>query len=179
MVIHEEAGVIVTEVVLATDNFYDDSYDNNDKYLEEEMVVASHKETNVYGEGNYNNERGGDEDDDQDEEVDEDQQEFGSLFSVLAAFSDNSSSINSSSSSESSSDEDESEKYATSEHIEDAAAVDGNNWDDDLDLLEDIIYQTRLDESFYPFDNNDTAASNEEKTVALAPVSFDDDHYDP
>ena len=57
--------------------------------------------------------------------------------------------------------------------------MENDGWEDDLDLLEDIIYQNILNERLYPDDFDGDDASDEEKAVALAPVVFDDEQYDP
>ena len=44
-------------------------------------------------------------------------------------------------------------------------------------MLEDIIYQNRLNEQLYP-DDDGNRSSEEERAVALAPGFFDDDQYD-
>ena len=183
----EEAGVIVTEVVLADELHLDvDEYDYED---EDEDIVG--EDVNEETKERYDSQEDGgqvynEEDDEEEEEEEEEETEkVGSLFSALAAFSDDSSSSSSSSSSsddESLDGEDEKKDddcTTSSKHHEadttTATTAEGNEWEDDLDLLEDIIYQNRLNERLYPDDDGN---GNEEKAVALPPVDFDDEQYD-
>ena len=183
----EEAGVIVTEVVLADELHLDvDEYDYED---EDEDIVGEDVNEETKERYDSQEEDGGqvynEEDDEEEEEEEEEETEkVGSLFSALAAFSDDSSSSSSSSSSDDESLDGEDEKKdddctTSSKHHEadttTATTAEGNEWEDDLDLLEDIIYQNRLNERLYPDDDGN---GNEEKAVALPPVDFDDEQYD-
>lgn len=182
--LYEEAGVIVTEVVLADDLIEEHGYDEEEENIGGEGLFDPplHKESNRHGEGGYDSETGGKSEEEDgggvdDEEEEEETEKVRSLFSALAAFSDCSSS---SSSSAESSDEEEEKDCTTSSELQEAAiAVENDGWEDDLDLLEDIIYQNILNERLYPDDFDGDDASDEEKAVALAPVVFDDEQYDP
>eukprot|EP00592_Proboscia_alata_P017082 CAMPEP_0194399250 /NCGR_PEP_ID=MMETSP0174-20130528/126553_1 /TAXON_ID=216777 /ORGANISM="Proboscia alata, Strain PI-D3" /LENGTH=528 /DNA_ID=CAMNT_0039195633 /DNA_START=126 /DNA_END=1712 /DNA_ORIENTATION=- len=163
----EEAGVIVTDV-----QFRKDFDDDNFSYQEEEAKQDFESDDQSQKYGINGSDRDDDDDSDSDEEDDE-PRKVGSLFGALAAFSD------SSSSSDSSDDEvqeirveEESRVVAELESlVEDNVAID---YDDDLDLLEEIIYQNRLQERLYP--DNDT---NEDSDAEIVPVAFEDEQYNP
>jgi len=176
--LYEEAGVIVTEVVLA-DELANVDCDYNDDDDEEE------DDLNVDGSSNFPEEKvqKGESDEDTDEEEEyEFEEKKESAFSAFAAFSDSSSSSSSSSDEEDSDDdkdeEGEDRKPSTTEE-ETAATIEEENdyYEDDLDLLEDIIYQNRLNEQLYPDDCE--GGSDKDKALALPPIAFDDDQYDP
>ena len=184
----EEAGVIVTEVMLA-DELNVDELDYVVGEEEDEYIRGGEDVNNEETKEGYGSEEGdgGEVYNEEDEEEEEDTEKVGSLFSALAAFSDDSSS---SSSSDESSDEEENDddrddcttSSSNKQHEANTATAstaieDGNEWEDDLDLLEDIIYQNRLNEQLYP-DDDGNGSSEEEKAVALPPVVFDDDKYD-
>ena len=180
----EEAGVIVTEVMLADELNVDElDYvvgEEEDEYIRGEDV--NNEETK---EGYGSEEGDGGEEYNEEEEEEEDTEKVGSLFSALAAFSDDSSSSSDESSDEEENDDDRDDCTTSSSNKQheantttsSTAIEDGNEWEDDLDLLEDIIYQNRLNEQLYP-DDNGNGSSKEEKAVALPPVVFDDDQYD-
>jgi len=177
--LYEEAGVIVTEVVLA-DELVDVNCDYNDDDDEEDELnvkdVNSPEEKVQDGESDVE-----DTDEEEDYEFEEKKE---SAFSAFAAFSDSSSSSSSSSDEEYSDDdkdeEGEDRKPSSTEEEDTAAAIEEENdyYEDDLDLLEDIIYQNRLNEQLYP-DDCDSEGNNKEKALALPPIAFDDDQYDP
>jgi len=190
--LYEEAGVIVTDIVLADDisdgyNSYDDDEDEGDEY-EGEECNNFHEEKIQVGDVCTDEEDGEEEDEYEYEET------KGSAFSAFGVFSDDSTSSSSSSDEDSDDtgnlDEGGDEECcdvpsSTYNFEEDAAAcvedcVEEDCDDDDLDLLEDIIYQNRLQARFYP-DDDDDDAGNETKpsAIALAPIAFDDEHYDP
>jgi len=184
--------VIVTDIVLADDisdgyNSYDDDEDEGDEY-EGEECNNFHEEKIQVGDVCTDEEDGEEEDEYEYEET------KGSAFSAFGVFSDDSTSSSSSSDEDSDDtanlDEGGDEECcdvpsSTYNFEEDAAAcvedcVEEDCDDDDLDLLEDIIYQNRLQARFYP-DDDDDDAGNETKpsAIALAPIAFDDEHYDP
>lgn len=190
--------MIVTEIVLADDdisdgyNSYDDDEDEGDEY-EGEEGNHFHEEKIQDGDGK-NNDVYTDEEDAEEEDEYEYEEKKESAFSAFGAFSDDSSSSSSSSDEDSDGDDTANLDEGGDEECcdvpsstynceEDAAAcvedcVEEDCIDDDLDLLEDIIYQNRLQARFYPDDddNDDDAAGNEAKPSAIA---FDDGQYDP
>jgi len=171
--LYEEAGVIVTEVVLADELVNVDCDYNDDDDEEDELNVEDIPEEKVQDESDVE-----DTDEDDDYEFEEKKE---SAFSAFAAFSDSSSSSSSSSDEEDSDDdkdevESEDHKPSSTEE-EDIAAIDNDYYEDDLDLLEDIIYQNRLNEQLYPDDCE--RGSDKDKALALPPIAFDDDQYDP
>jgi len=184
--LYEEAGIIVTHVQLKK-QFNDDEFSyQNDPDLEQEYI--SDQESNEYG---GEDDSHSDFHQDSNEEQEEEQpKKIGSLFSALAAFSDSSSS----SSSSSSSNNNNSDDYSFNQDDEDKIIEDGNelksaassenilqdddianDYDDDLDLLEEIIYQNRLQERFYPDDDTNTKDTDKD----VPPLAFDDEQYDP
>ena len=196
--------MIVTEIVLADDdisdgyNSYDDDEDEGDEYEGEEGNNFHEEKIQDDGDGK-NNDEYTDEEDVEEEDEDEYEQKKESAFSAFGAFSDDSSSSSSSSDEDSDGDDttnldEEGDEEccdvpsSTYNCEEDAAAcvedcVEKDCIDDDLDLLEDIIYQNRLQARFYPDDDDDDDddAGNEAKPSAnaLAPIAFDDGQYDP
>jgi len=174
--LYEEAGVIVTDVVLVDNEEDCDSeggeFEGEDCDLDEEELDEEVGETSD-GEDDVNSEE---------EEEEEAENKIGSLFSALAAFSDSSSSSSESSEDENLEVEEDDNCAAISENLVDVVVAKDDEDDcndDDLDLLEDIIYQNRLQDRFYPDDNGSDAAVAIEGKAALAPVAFDDDQYDP
>ena len=177
--LYEEAGVIVTEVVLA-DELANVDCDYNDDDDDEELNVkdVSFPEEKVQDESDV-------EDTDEEEEY-EFEEKKESAFSAFAAFSDSSSSSSSSSDEEDYDDDQDLVDVGTEDHKpssteeETAATAEEENdyYEDDLDLLEDIIYQNRLNEQLYPEDC-EGGSDNKEKALALPPIAFDDDQYDP
>ena len=177
--LYEEAGVIVTEVQLRKD-FDDDDFSFEEE--EDEQEYEFDQESKEYGEDCFDSGSGSgnEEVSDNEEEDYEEPKKVGSLFGALAAFSDSSSSSSSDSSDEEDEEEGtrieietESKSVASSENlVEDDVASD---FDDDLDLLEEIIYQNRLQERLYPEDD----IHEEDKATEIVPVAFDDEQYNP
>uniref|UniRef100_A0A7S1FMF2 C2H2-type domain-containing protein n=1 Tax=Corethron hystrix TaxID=216773 RepID=A0A7S1FMF2_9STRA len=174
--LYEEAGVIVTEVQRKED-FDDDDHSYEDDVTEEECDTDG---DSINEHENGSNHSDDEQSSDEEEEYYEKPKKVGNLFSAMALFDD------SSSSSSSDSDEEEDEEIedgkeceietksvASKENLSEDNSTD--EYEDDLDLLEDIIYQNRLQERLYPHDDKE----KEEKVAEIIPVHFDDEQYDP
>ena len=173
--LYEEAGVIVTEVQRKED-IDDDDYSYEGDFNEQEYETDG---DSIDEHENGSNHSGDEESSEDEEEYYEEPKKVGSLFSAMAVFDDSESSSSSSSDSDEENgeiehgkeSEIETKSVASTTHLVEDDSTD--EYDDDLDLLEEIIYQNRLQERFYP--DND----KEEKATDITPVHFDDEQYDP
>lgn len=173
--LYEEAGVIVTEVQRKED-IDDDDYSYEGDFKEQAYETDG---DSIDEHENGSNHSGDEESSEDEEEYYEEPKKVGSLFSAMAVFDDSESSSSSSSDSDEENgeiehgkeSEIETKSVASTTHLVEDDSTD--EYDDDLDLLEEIIYQNRLQERFYP--DND----NEEKATDITPVHFDDEQYDP
>jgi hypothetical protein len=172
----EEAGIIVTDVQLrgsqnlgeeGNDDFSYDEYFEGDEESDEENY-------------DFNDDQNYQEDDESYTESEEEYHEpkKGGLFSALAAFSDSSSSSSEESDegseSEHSEQTDEMDDTARNLETENAADDMENDDDDDLELLEELIYQNRLQDRLYPSEDGDDA----NKESDIDPIPFDDEDFD-
>eukprot|EP00978_Attheya_sp_CCMP212_P039072 scaffold199919_cov55-Attheya_sp.AAC.1 len=199
--LYEEAGVIVTDVQLRTTSKKDDTIHDMD---EEENVYYEEEEGDNYHLDQDEDEEEEDNESSNDEESDPEEYTppVGNR-NLFAAFADDSSS---SSSSDNEHDSEE-EQQDDDDEDDESKAMDptpssklamtqpndnGNNdepYDDDLDMLEEIIYQNRLQQqqqrSNNPNDTHHEASHNDndddDKVAAAAaePLPFDDELYNP
>jgi len=174
--LYEEAGIICTEIHLLED-FDDDEYSYegggggcNDGVYE----FVDESENSIEDESEEEEE----EESEDDEDDDEPRKGGAGLFSVFGALSDSDSS-----SSESSDDEEDEEETKSQDYdfpIQDDEDLDEENkesedeYNDDLDLLEEIIFQNRLQERFYPDDETNEA---DDKAKEILPVEFNEAQY--
>ena len=175
--IYEEAGVIVTEVQLRR-NVDDGEYSYEEEEYEEEYEFD--KEREEYTEDcidtahieNDEVSEGGDEE--------EEGEPATKVRNIFAAFADDSDSSSSSSSSDSSDEEDEDDSKVPTVSSEQSAEDDDNiecDDDDDLNILEEIIYQNRLQDRFFP--DNVNNKEDDDAVEAIVPVPLDDEWYNP
>lgn len=168
--------MIVTEVKLKAE-FDDDDY----SYEEESEEGQYFFDEESIGAG-VENVDSGDEDESDEEEYVEEKRKVGNVFSAFAAFSDSSSSSSGDSSDEAedadeSNIEGENENRPPSSTSPKVEEDDGTSeYDDDLDLLEEIIYQNRLQERLYP---DDDPKEEKEGSDEIVPVAFDEEQFNP
>jgi hypothetical protein len=174
--LYEEAGVIVTEIQLRRNKVDDEKYSfEEEDYEEDDEFDQGREERGEFG-TYYDN--GDDSEEDEDEEEDEEPAtKARNTFSAFADDSDSSSDSSSDNSDEE--DEDIAELLAVSlgQSAEDENE-DGTECDDhdDLDILEEIIYQNRLQERFFP-DSDVYEEDNASK--AVVPLPYDGEWYNP
>jgi hypothetical protein len=172
----EEAGIIVTDVQLRGTQILDDE-GNDDCSYEEYFEGDEESDEDKY---NHYHDQSYEEEDESDAESEEeyDEPKKGSLFSALAAFSDSSSS-----SSEESDEESETQTFDEKKEedvrnrrlkTENAFNDEEHDDEDDLDLLEEIIYQNKLQERLYPSDDD----KDDKKQSDIVPIPFDDEEVD-
>lgn len=172
----EEAGIIVTDVQLRGTQILDDE-GNDDCSYEEYFEGDEESDEDKYD--HYDDQSYEEEDESGAESEEEyDEPKKGNLFSALAAFSDSSSS-----SSEESDEESENEKLNEKKEedirirnlaTENTFNDEEHNEEDDLDLLEEIIYQNKLQERLYPSDDD----KDDQKQSDIVPIPFDDEEFD-
>ena len=194
--LYEEAGVIVTDVKLRSD-FDDDDNDNYEDDGDYEDGNSDYEDGVVNGSNRGSDDDELDDDDNNNDAEDSEEEEYyeeppkrGNTFSAFAGFgdSDSSSSDSDSSDGENSEDEDENDdqvKELPSDVIGNQEEKENGEDEDDLDLLEEIIYQNRLQDRFYgDYCDDDGGDENEnddddKATDAVVPIPFDDDQYNP
>mmetsp|Transcript_15576 Transcript_15576/g.18988 ORF Transcript_15576/g.18988 Transcript_15576/m.18988 type:complete len:537 (-) Transcript_15576:175-1785(-) len=171
--LYEEAGVIVTDVQLRKKGH---SYnDEEEEYEFEKNEYVGNLEFDQEREGN--GEAGNAAAYSDNAELLDDEEDYEPpKKNIFAAFADSDSDNSSESSDEENGDDDEEDNEApavSSEQITDDVEYE---YDDDLDLLEDIIYQNQLQDRFYP----DSDTNKEEKgTEAVLTIPFDNERYNP
>uniref|UniRef100_A0A7S3Q0E7 C2H2-type domain-containing protein n=1 Tax=Chaetoceros debilis TaxID=122233 RepID=A0A7S3Q0E7_9STRA len=173
----EEAGVIVTDIKLVRGGGDMEKFEAEDED-EDGFGYELHQELQD-GEDGLPLEDMEEKAESEKEEYEEEPKRVGNLFSAFGEFSDSSSSSSSSSDDDNDSHE-ESEAEEDENNIESTIPteeVDDNEdvYDDDLDLLEEIIYQNRLQDRFYPDEEEEEKATE----ISTVSVPFDDDQYDP
>lgn len=169
--LYEEVGVIVTDVQLwKKGHSYKHDEEEYDEYEFEKSEYVDDIEE--YGETNNDAESS---DSDSDKVATEPIRK-----SMFAAFADSDSSNSSCNSSESSKKEDDGDdeeiSAASIEQIAENVDDDQYEYYDDFDLLEEIIYQNRLQNRFYS--DYDTTEVDEEAGSIVA-IPFDNDRYNP
>lgn len=185
--LYEEAGIIVTEVQLRKDHEDDNDYlyggdgVEDGERGEDDTIhgLAENDEDSSYSE----------EDEPSSDEEDHKMKKVGSLFCAMAAFTSDSES----SSSESEMSEEENDDSGDAKDIrnvggvasinndsaDDASEYAGSDYEDDLDLLEEIIYQNRVQKSVQNLNGNEKNEDEEGNVESATPVYFDDEQYDP
>lgn len=180
--LYEEAGVIVTDVQLRKDFIDSDDYslEEDDDLVDnfDSQNTKHHLLHHADGGMEYN-------DDDIEDEFEEFEEEPPKKSNLFGAFGDLDDSSSSSSDSDDDDAEDDDEKesdYVIVEKEMDNNAVerqdqDGIEYHDDLDLLEEIIYQNRLQERFYPDDEK--KEKNDSLGEDTSPIPFDEEELYP
>jgi len=172
--LYEEVGVIVTEVQLwKKGHWYKD---------EEEEYDAFEFEENEHGddEADQETEENGKADNDiaySDNDEEDNEPSRKSMFAVFADSDSSSESSDEEDGDDKDDDEEDNEVPAVSiEHIAEDVSDAEYEYDDDFDLLEEIIYQNRLQDRFY---SDCDAHKEDEETGAVVAIPFDDERYNP
>jgi hypothetical protein len=171
--LYEEVGVIVTDVQLwKKGHSYKHDEEEYDEYeFEKNEYVVIDEEIEEYGETNNDAESS-----DSDSEKAATEPIRKSMFAAFADSDSSNSSSNSSESSKKDDGDDEEISAASLEQIAENVDDDQDEYYDDFDLLEEIIYQNRLQNRFYS--DYDTTEVDEEAGSIVA-IPFDNDRYNP